>query len=159
MNENPEPLAPPQEIPLTPLANQYLDQTRPWAKFMSVMTFIIAAFMVVAAIFIPLMGFGSRFVPVGQERSGPAALVAGIAASFFYILTAVLYLAPGIFLWRYAGAIKLLEMSRSPQALEDAIRSQKSFWKYVGVMTIIGLSFAAVLVVFGLFVAFLLIRK
>jgi hypothetical protein len=48
-----------------------------------------------------------------------------------------MYILPGIFLFRYASAIKALKSDPSSPALEDALRYQKTFWRYLGILTII----------------------
>jgi len=162
MNENPDAIAPVPDIPLTSTAKQQLDQTRPWVKFMSIMIFVTSAFMVVMAILMVTVGMGPRFTPTGYGRLGPLGAIgffANVAASFFYILLAILYVAPGVFLWRFAGAIRVLEVSRSPEALEEALASQKSFWRYVGILTVIGLILAAALIAVSLVVAILFMRR
>jgi len=162
MNENPDAPAPVPDIPLTPTAKQQLDQTRPWVKFMSIMIFVTSAFMVVMAILMVTVGLGPRFAPPGHGRLGALGAIgffANVAAAFFYILLAILYVTPGVFLWRFAGAIRVLEASRSPEALEEALASQKSFWRYVGILTVIGLVLAAALIAMSLVVVTLFMRR
>jgi len=168
MNENPDAMpvsepgsadVPPTEVHLTSNAQRYLDQTRPWARFLSIMTFLMAAFMTLAGIAMILMGIGPRFIPAGQGRFGSLGSVEGATSGLFYIMLAILYLAPGVFLSRYASAIRVLEVTRSPQALEDALRSQKSFWRYIGILTIIGLILTAAVIVVGLILLVLFTRR
>jgi hypothetical protein len=157
MNENPE--AVPNfessninvaaEIRLTPAAEQFLIKTRPWARFMSVMTFIGAAFMLIAGMLISILGVGLRAIPSETGRFGTFNSAANIFAGLFYILLSFIYIAPGIFLWKFASAIGLLETSRSQQALENAMGSQRSFWRYVGILAIVGLVIGALIIVFA----------
>ena len=37
-------------VGLTPLAQQYLNETRPWVRFISVLTFVAAGFMLLAGL-------------------------------------------------------------------------------------------------------------
>ncbi len=168
MNENPDAMpvsepgradVPPPDVPLTSSAQRYLDQTRPWARFLSIMTFLMAAFMTLAGITMIVLGIGPRFVPSGPGRFGSLGSVEGATGGLFYIVLAILYLAPGVFLSRYASAIRVLEMTRSPQALEDALRNQKSFWRYIGILTIIGLIFTAAVIAVGLILLVLFTRR
>jgi len=162
MNENPDAFVGVPDIPLSPTAKQHLDQTRPWVKFMSIMIFITSAFMIVMAILMVTVGLRPRFAPVGPGRLGSfgaISLFANVAAAFIYILMAILYVVPGVFLWRFAGAIKILDASRSPEALEEALASQKSFWRYVGILTVIGLILAAALIVTSLAVLILFVHR
>ena len=135
----------PKEISLSPAGQQFLNQTRPWVRFMSVMMFIMAGFMFLAGLI--MIGTGAVFV--GQSRlNNPMSALGPAVAGTFYVILSLLYLAPGVFLHRYAGTIKLLESSRAAQALEDALKHQKSFWRYVGILTLISLILGVILVIF-----------
>ncbi len=48
-----------------------------------------------------------------------------------------MYIAPGMFLWRYASAIQSLKASATAARLEDALKHQKSFWRFLGILTAI----------------------
>jgi hypothetical protein len=141
----------PSQVSLNSTAQQYLNQTRPWVRFLSVLVFISSGFMVLAGIGMILAGIVggaalSRTNPVG----GPAVM---IVSGFFYFILAILYIAPGIFLSRYASAIKLLETTPSPEALELALKNQKSFWRFVGIITLIFLILTVVAIVIGVIFA------
>jgi hypothetical protein len=168
MNENPDavpqaaaidPGPVPVDIPFTPTAQQLLDETRPWVLFLAVMIFIASAFMALAGVSIILMGIGMGSFSLTRGRSVLAPAAGNIIGGFFYILMSIVYVAPGVFLLRYASAIKLLEVNRSAQVLEDALRNQRSFWRYIGIVTIISLILAILFVILGLAAAFLYMRR
>ena len=110
-----EAAAPATPTPLTPLAFRYLDQTRPWVRFMSIVTFVAAGLMVV-------LGSLTLVVALFGGFAGPGAPVAGVFAggvvgalmSLFYIMGAVLYVVPGVYLSRYARAIQRLKQENLP---------------------------------------------
>ena len=78
MNENP--LAPvpdsspavmetmAENIVLTPTAQQYLNQTGPWIRFFSILMFVVSGFMMLAGVFMVLMGFMGKFASPGSLR-------------------------------------------------------------------------------------------
>jgi hypothetical protein len=167
MNENPD--AVPQsesvdmgvaaDIRLTSTAEKFLVQTGPWARFMSVMTFISAGFIVIMGMVISILGVGLRTIPLGQGRLGAMGFVPNVVLGLIYILLGILYIAPGVFLWQFASAIRFLKTSRSQQALEDALRNQKSFWRYVGILAIIGLAVGALIFVSAIIAAIFVMRR
>jgi hypothetical protein len=55
-----------------------------------------------------------------------------VVFSFFYIL-------PAIRLWTYGTQISTLAISRSPADLVLALNTQRSFWKIIGVLTLVGI--------------------
>jgi hypothetical protein len=56
----------------------------------------------------------------------------------------LLYIPPAVFLWQYAGRIRRLQDGGGLPALEEALTSQKSFWKYVGILAAVVLCLYAV---------------
>jgi hypothetical protein len=124
---------------LTPLAQQYLDQTRPWVRFMSVATFAGAGLtMVMGLVMLAISMFGAA-AGSSEAPGALASAVGGGLLALFYMALAVVYLAPGLYLSRYASAIKRLNARPSADGLEDTLKHQKSFWRFVGIATAIGL--------------------
>jgi hypothetical protein len=150
-------------VPLTPLALQYLQQTRPWVRFMSVLTFIGAGLMAVAAGVMLLVGLLGGFASRGGAPGGVGGAVVGVLTAVLYIAMAVLYVPAGLYLWRYASAIKRLQAGFQPALLEEALEQQKSFWRFVGILTAIGVAIGlAVLllaIVGGILVGFMAARS
>jgi TonB family protein len=161
MNENPDAVPEtgsgntgfvPADLPLTAAAQQFLYQTGPWVRFMSIMIFIWSGIMALLGLAMILISIRTR-IPWGHSQF-PMLSVGNSAIGLFYILFAILYVAPGVFLSRHADAIGVLRVRRSARALEDALRNQKSFWRYVGILTIIHIVLGAILIVFVLFLIF-----
>jgi len=138
-----------EDILLTAAGQKFLNQTRPWVRFLAVMVFIVVVFAVIGALIMLLVGMAGNLVGAGSETFGilPGE---GIIIGLVYLVIAVLYIAPSIFLFRYATAIKVLESTRTSQALENALKYQRSFWRYIGILTVICLIFAAAAVAFSL---------
>jgi hypothetical protein len=110
-----------------------LKQTRPWVLFMSVLTFLGSALMLVVAVVAVAAGF---------LASGPDAFPKYLG--LVYLPFALLYIYPGIKLWKYASAIGRLVTSRTPAELEASLAEQKSFWKYCGIVAAVVLVLYAV---------------
>ena len=120
-------------------AADMLRQTKPWVRFISVMLFIVGGFMVLAGLFVMLAGAAAK-LPGGF----------GGAIGFIYIVMAVLYILPAVFLWTYADRISIFLRKRSPGRLASALEAQKSFWKLAGILMLIVLCMYAVIIVFVL---------
>jgi|WetSurMetagenome_2_1015567.scaffolds.fasta_scaffold225251_2 hypothetical protein len=133
---------------LTVIAHQYLQQTRPWVRLMSVVTFIGAGLMAVVAGVMLLVGVMGGFAARNGAPSAMGGAVIGVLTSVFYLVMAAIYVPPAIYLWKYASAIKRLQATADAATLEAALGHQKSFWKFAGICTAIGL--AVGLVVFAL---------
>lgn len=116
-----------------------LQKTKPWVRFMSVMMFVGAGFMLLAGIMMGALGATGAMKQAGAgspfgNQFGGAAFGVGLAA--VYALLAVLYIYPALKLWKYADRIRDLVNSRQVIDLEKALNEQRAFWKFVGVMII-----------------------
>jgi hypothetical protein len=115
-----------------------LGQTKPWVRFMSVLGFIGTGLMALLGIVVMIAG--------GLGDKVPAAM------GLVYVVFGAIYIAPSIFLGRYAGSIARLVVDGSMESLGEAMGHQKSFWKFVGLLTAILLGLYAVILVIALVV-------
>jgi hypothetical protein len=78
-----------------------------------------------------------------------------MALGGLYLLLAFLYIFPGLYLWRYANAIDSLVNAPQSLTLEEAMKHQTSFWRFIGILTAVMLIIYAVafclVMVFGVF--------
>jgi hypothetical protein len=120
---------------LTQLAMDMLRQTKPWVRFIGVLYWIGAGFMFLFGLIVSLAGaaLGSR-----MGTSVPAAF------GLVYVAMGALFLMPALFLNRYASRIADLLRTNRMGDLEQALGAQKSFWKFTGILTLIGLCLYAV---------------
>jgi hypothetical protein len=118
--------APPITEAASPRAIDLLRQTRPWVRLFAILTFLGTGLMLLAGV------IGLVAVGVGGGRTTP-----NTWAMLVYIPFALLYFFPALFLWRYASRIAELEALRGTHQLERALEAQKSFWKFVGVLTVV----------------------
>ena len=124
---------------------QSLKATRPWVKFIAIVWFVGVAFMVlfgVAMITGIYRGFSMPGMPVFFSK------VLGI----FYIVMALVYVMPALYLYRYAKAIVGVQGVVTMAGFEDALKQQRSFWKYFGIFIIVVLALY-VLFIFGFMIA------
>mgnify|MGYP000961459785 CR=1 FL=1 len=153
MDPMPEPApdarpAMPGEVALSDRGRKFLSQTRPWVRFMSVMIFAGAVFMILGGVMVAVVGLSRNTVPDG----GFAGLPFGnfLYLGLLYVALALLYVGPGVCLSRFAAAIKKLEAAPASEALEKVLKSQRSFWRYVGILAVVSLVVLASLLAFFL---------
>jgi divalent metal cation (Fe/Co/Zn/Cd) transporter len=72
-----------------------------------------------------------------------------------YIVLGLLYLAPGVYLGRYAARISDTINMRREDSLEKAIEAQKSFWKFVGILFLLMIGLWVLGIVIAIIVAIL----
>lgn len=108
--------------------------TKPWVRFMSVLMFIGAGFMLLASL-IMLVAGGA--VAASAKSSGgvlPAGMMSAIAV--LYAVIAAVYIYPALKLWKYASRIGSLIFTGATMDLEGALNEQRAFWKFIGIMMI-----------------------
>jgi hypothetical protein len=141
------PYAPSQGGAVSEAAIEELRQTRPWVIFMAVMTFLGAAFTLLGALGMFAMG---AIIPAGLGAAGGAGANAAMGpmmgaiyggTGFLYLCLSGAYVYPAIKLWSFGSAIGRLLASRSASDLEDALKQQKSYWKFwaIAVIALMGL--------------------
>lgn len=107
-----------------------LRATRPWVKFIAIVWFVGVAFTVI---------FGLAMITgiyTGFSMPGFPALLGRVFGTF-YIVMALVYVAPALYLYRYAKAIAGVQGSAVMASFEDALKQQKSFWKFYGIFIIV----------------------
>ena len=129
---------------VSPSTIAILSATKPWVRFMSVLMWIGVGLML-------LVGAGMGVVSViGASKSvssGPFGGKEMIFLSVFYGVLSFIYIFPAIKLWKYANRIGSLGATRSVTDLDAALNEQRSFWKFVGIMTIIMISLYLVAII------------
>lgn len=122
---------PPSTEAITPGMVQALGQTKPWVRFISILGFVGAGFMVLGA-----AGLMITAIAGGMGRRGPlGGMEAGVGV--MYLLFALLYVPPSVFLFRYASAIGRILPGNEAEGIERALVAQKSFWRFVGIMALV----------------------
>jgi hypothetical protein len=109
--------------------------TRAWVRLLSILGFIGAGFMVLAGIGMAV--FGAAVPGTGGWMAGGAMAAVGL----LYICMALLYLMPSMYLWQYGNGINAYLADPQEAQLERALDAQRKFWKFAGVLTLIGILF------------------
>jgi hypothetical protein len=104
---------------------EVLKQTRSWVQMIGVLGYLGAGTL--GAFGLAAMAFG------GWRRFSGFSGWAGV----LYVAIAVMYVFPCMALLRYGRSIGDLQNGQGVPALVDALRHQKSFWRYAGVLTIL----------------------
>ena len=114
--------------PVSQEAVEMLARTKPWVRFFGILGLIGIVLMVLGAVAMGLLSAGP-FRYMG--------LFARLGVGVLYLVLALLYIPPVLYLNRYASRIRDLMDDPSSFNLEQALKAQKSFWKYIGVFTVV----------------------
>ena len=127
-------------------SSSFLGETARWAKFLSILGFIGCGLLVLVAIFA-----GTVFSYFGRLGGG-AALATGMGAfvSVFYILIALLYFFPCLYLFNFASKMQVAIRSNDQDRLNESLKNLKSHFRFVGILTIVWLGLCLLLFVLGI---------
>ena len=118
-----------------------LAQTRPWLRLMLGVFVTSIALLVVFVVGFGVLGW---FAHPGR----PPGFGLGMLLTVLFVVG--IYTPPAVYLARSAGSIRRLQQGGGWLALEDALRHQKSFWRYLGILILALIAVYAVAFLIGL---------
>ena len=137
------------KLEIEELSTRFLSETAKWAKFLSIVGFVMVGLIAIFAIFAgtllsSLPGFGGSSVT--------SALAGGMSVmiTIIYLLIALLYFFPCLYTFRFATKMKKALAENNQELLNSSFESLKSCFKFMGIMTIVLLSFYALAFIFGI---------
>lgn len=123
---------------VSPTAISHLSKTKPWVQLIGILA-IIGAVLMVGFALIVMAGGGIATAAMQSSRGEAFPSEMFILMGAIYLVMGIVYLWLGIKLIGYGSAIGSLRTSRSVQHLELALDHQRSFWKTIGILTLIGI--------------------
>ena len=128
-----EPVAPEQETDFTlpsftKAGFYYLVTAGPWMRFIGIVTFVSCGMMLVCGLF---MMFGSN-----RLYNLPFGFLTGL----IYVVLAAVCFFPAMFTFLTGSDLCALRKGGGGDALESALKNNKAYWKFCGVLTIVSLS-------------------
>ncbi|HEX8060828.1 MAG TPA: hypothetical protein VF473_07825 [Cyclobacteriaceae bacterium] len=120
----------------------YLKESGGWARFLAIVGFVCVGFIVIIAFFVGAV-FSS--LGMGGQLAGMEFMV-----GLFYIGMAALWFFPTLFLFRFATNVLEAVQTNDTPALVAALKNLKSWFKFTGILTAIGVGFFVLFFIFGL---------
>jgi len=134
------------EMGLTTASKSYLMETAKWAKFLSIVGFIMIGILVIFAF---VFGTVMSNMPEFDEIPGMAG-IGGVFITVLYLIMALLYFFPTLYLFRFATKTKIALESSNPEDLTGGLENLKSTFKFMGIMMAVVLGFYALAFIFGI---------
>lgn len=131
MNTNEDFISNQDNLTITPEIKEYLRESAKWGKLLSIVGFVSMAFLVLLAIFM-----GSALSTIGG-MSGIEGGLAGGFVSLIYIVMAIIYFFPLLYLYRFSAKTKQALDVDDQHYLTEAFRNMKSLYKFMGIFTIV----------------------
>ena len=120
-------------------ARSFLSETAKWGKFLAILGIIICVLIVLAGIVVATQYAEFDKAISGYGNDNPfAKLGPGIAV--VYILIAVVYFFPCLYLLRFSNHMKTALLSDNQEKMTIAFKNLKSMFKFLGILTIVGIA-------------------
>ncbi|MDR1972658.1 MAG: hypothetical protein LBQ46_12150 [Treponema sp.] len=127
--------AAPQGI-LTALMIRYLKEASPWLRFIGVLGYIGAIFLVGSGLIMTI-----ALLATGGADAGIGLAAVSTFMGLIYVVLGALAFFPARFTHGFGLKIRNYLASGAEKDLEDAFKSNKSLWKFSGIMAIVYLAF------------------
>lgn len=126
------------------LSSSFLSETAKWAKFLSIVGFIIISLILVGGI---ALGITLSSTP-GFDMGGGFAGVS-LIFTLIYFLIALLYFFPCLYMYRFSARMKNALLANNQEALNAAFGNLKSCFKFMGITTIVFIGLYLLSIIFG----------
>lgn len=124
-------------------SKEFLKETAKWTKFLAILGFVGIGLMVLGS-------FVMLFAPSSLMSNGDFPFGGKIFMMLLYLAFAVLYYFPISYLYQFSENTKKAIENNDNNAIRDAFEFLKSHYKFIGILTIILLSFYAIIIFIGL---------
>ena len=126
------------DLQVSPVSQNFLHEAARWAKFLSIIGFIVCGLMAIAAFFAPSL---YTRLSAFEELSSAVAGAASTVITIVYLAIAVLLFFPCLYLNKFSVKMKTALNSINQEDFEDSFKNLKSLFKFYGILSIILLSF------------------
>jgi hypothetical protein len=132
---------------------RYLREASPWLRFLGILGLIGGGLMALGGVVFAVL------IVVIPDLAGEFGVIGGGFLGVLYVVLGLLSLFPAKFIYTFGSKIRTYTQSNSERDLEDAFKSNRSLWKFCGILaivylaiiplTLIGVAVAAVLSTMG----------
>jgi hypothetical protein len=135
-------------LTIDPVIKSHLSETARWGKFLAILGFILCGLVVIIGIF-----FGSIFSMLASRsevsyNSPVNSGSFGAMMAIVYVIIAVIYFFPCLFLYRFSTKMKTALNGNEQTDLTLAFQNLKSLFRYIGVITVIILAMYLIAIIF-----------
>jgi hypothetical protein len=129
-------------LSIDPVTKNHLLETARWARFLAIVGMLSLALMIVFGLFYSI--WVSRTIDNMQNRVGfqsPKVYGSGFVAgsAFMFILMAIVGFFPLLYMFRFATQMKTALIGNDQENLNESFQNLKRYFRYLGIITIIGI--------------------
>lgn len=121
-------------------ARFFLNEAARWARFLAILGFIGAGFLVLAGL--GVLAMGTALSPQMSELGFSPALF-----GFLYLIIAVVYLFPSLYMYNFANRAQGAVKGNSSSQLTESMGFLRSTFRFYGIVAIIFIAFYLLLMI------------
>ncbi len=136
-------------LSIDPVAKSHFSEAAKWARFLAIVGFISLGLLVVFGI---VFAFTISRTMSAFETTGTTATsgVFGVTTGITYLFFAAVYFFPLLYLLRFANAMRTALAANDNERLITAGQNLKACFRFIGILTIIGLAFMVIGLLVGI---------
>jgi hypothetical protein len=132
------------DLQLDQTSINYLNEASRWSRFLSILGFIYCGLMLLGGVFVG--SIMSRLPGINGDNSAMQMMSSGVFG-FIFFCGALIMFFPTLFLYNFSTKIRKAFRNNDQSVLSESFKNLKSFFKFYGIIAIIGLSFYALAIV------------
>lgn len=126
----------------------YLTEAAKWAKFLSILGFILCALMIVVALFAGTL-LSASFSQFDSSLSSMGS-AGSVFITVWLLLIALLYFFPSLYLFNFASKMQVAIRNNDQVNLNNSFKNLKSCFKFWGIFLVIILCIYAIAITFAI---------
>ena len=126
----------------------YLTEAAKWAKFLSILGFILCALMIIVALFAGTL-LSASFSQIDSSLSSMGS-AGSVVITVWLLLIALLYFFPSLYLFNFASKMQVAIRNNDQVNLNNSFKNLKSCFKFWGILLIIILCIYAIGITFAI---------
>ena len=130
------------------VAKEHLSETAKWARFLAIVGFVALVLITGLGIYASIVL--NRFETMYGNESRGIGSALGLGAAITYLVVFLIYIFPIVFMFRFAGKMRQALDSHDQEALNISFQNLKVCFRYLGIVTIIGIVFVALILFLGI---------
>ena len=138
-------------LEVTELAKSYLREASKWARFLAIIGFVSLGLLVLMGIIFSVSMSSGITAGLPEEEEISSGML-GASMSFMYLLLALLYFFPTLYLYRFATRTRDALTTEDSLLLEGGLEQLKACFKFIGILMAIFMAFYAILLIFSVVV-------
>ncbi|MUV04963.1 hypothetical protein GN157_14700 [Flavobacterium rakeshii] len=133
------------ELQITNESKEYLRVAAKWSGFLAIVGFVFLGLGALGGF--SMLALGSA---MGSAMGGAMGGLSGSVFGIFYLLVVALAFIPTLYLYKFSSRTKQALLSNRTEDLTESMKNLKSYFRFMGIFTLIVIVLYILLIVIGI---------